>query len=170
VRHVRWSFDPFAGFGFVALVLTWVIPLEPWLHGLLIWVAVALLLLAFGRRFIRPVLHRRLLKERRGHAGMEFHPDLFEIRSKILQTLAENGFVWLSDFGAVDLQHDVFGLEVTAIRSQELANGIESVLTRMLPRWHHRRTFYEDHNVGELGWKVMISHYPEDFSDEGWKS
>jgi hypothetical protein len=36
----------------------------------------------------------------------EFHPELFELRNAVLETLAENGFVWLSDFSAIDSCHD----------------------------------------------------------------
>ena len=95
----------------------------------------------------------------------EFHADLFEVRTAVLEELAENGFVWLSDFGAVDLQHDVYGVEVTAIRQESDANAIERLLRDRFPSWRQWRTFYEDHNVGELGWKVMISHSRENFDD-----
>jgi hypothetical protein len=121
------------------------------------------------RRLAAPVVLHVQVRARRGRAGFEFHPELFEIRGAVLERLADHGFVWLSDFGAVDLQHDVYGLEVTAIRTEELAAGIERVVIRMFPRWRHQRTFYEDHNVGELGWKVMISRHPEDF-DDAWQS
>ena len=42
----------------------------------------------------------------------------------------------------------------------------QSLLRRMFPAWRYRRTFYEDHNLGELGWKVMISRDPEDYNDD----
>jgi hypothetical protein len=96
----------------------------------------------------------------------EFHAELFEFRNAVLETLAEHGFAWLSDFGSIDLQHDVYGLEVTTIREEAIAIAIEKLLRKMFPGWHYRRTFYEDHNLGELGWKVMISRDPEDFEDD----
>jgi hypothetical protein len=95
----------------------------------------------------------------------EFHAELFDLRNAVLEALSDNGFAWLSDFGAIDLQHDVYGLEVTAIREEADAAAIERLLRKMFPGWRYRRTFYEDHNVGELGWKVMISRDPEDFND-----
>lgn len=98
----------------------------------------------------------------------EFHPELFEVRNAVLEALADNGFAWLSDFGSVDLQHDVYGLEVTGIRQEADARTIESLLRRMFPGWRYRRTYYEDHNLGELGWKVVISREPERFDDR-WK-
>jgi hypothetical protein len=95
----------------------------------------------------------------------EFHADLFDFRNAVLETLSDNGFDWLSHFGSIDLQHDVYGLEVTAIREETDAAAIERLLRNMFPNWRYRRTFYEDQNLGELGWKVMISRDPEDFDD-----
>lgn len=57
---------------------------------------------------------------------------------------------------------------MTSIREEEDAMAIERLLRRMFPGWRYRRTFYEDHNLGELGWKVMFSRDPEDFNDN-WK-
>jgi hypothetical protein len=96
----------------------------------------------------------------------EFHGSLFEVRTAVLEELADNGFVWLSDFGAVDLQHDLYGLEVTAIRDEASARSIQQVLRRMLPDWRFARTFYEDQNIGEIGWQVIISKQPEQFEDQ----
>jgi hypothetical protein len=95
----------------------------------------------------------------------EFHAELFDFRNTVLEALSDNGFTWLSDFGSIDLQHDVYGLEVTSIREEADATAIEELLRKLFPEWHHRRTFYEDHNQAELGWKVMISRDPENFDD-----
>ena len=35
-------------------------------------------------------------------------------------------------------------------------------------RHGYRRTFYKNQNLGEIGWKVMISREPEDF-DDNWQ-
>jgi hypothetical protein len=99
----------------------------------------------------------------------EFHAELFDLRNTMLEALSDNGFAWLSDFGSIDLQHDVYGLEVTAIRKEADAAAIERLLQKMFPEWHYRRTYYEDHNLGELGWKVMISRDSEDY-DDNWQS
>lgn len=95
----------------------------------------------------------------------EFHGELFELRSNVIEALAEQGFVSLKDYGAVDLQHDIYGLEITAIRDETDAKEIENLLRTLLPDWRHARTFYEDHNSRELGWKVMISRSPEIYDD-----
>ena len=98
----------------------------------------------------------------------EFHAELFDFRNAVLETLSDNGFAWLSDFGSVDLQHDVYGLEVTGIREEADARAIEALLRRMFVGWRYGHTFYEDQNLGELGWKVMISREPEHF-DDNWQ-
>ena len=74
----------------------------------------------------------------------EFHPELFELRNAALEALAENGFTWLSDFGSIDLQQDVYGLEVTGIREEADAKNIAALLHRMFAGWHYRRTYYKD--------------------------
>jgi hypothetical protein len=100
----------------------------------------------------------------------EFHAELFDFRNSVMESLSENGFAWLSDYGSIDLAHDVYGLEVTAIRQETDALVIERLLRRLFPGWRFRRTFYEDHNLGELGWKVLISRDPEDFDDRWQRS
>jgi hypothetical protein len=98
----------------------------------------------------------------------EFHAELFDFRNAVLEALAANGFAWLSDFGSIDLMHDIYGLEVTGIREEADARAIENLLRSMFPDWQYRRNFFEDQNLGEIGWKVMISRDPEDFNDH-WK-
>jgi len=96
----------------------------------------------------------------------EFHAELFEFRNAVMEALSENGFTWLSNFGSIDLMQDVYGLEVTGIREEADAEEIAALLRRMFAGWRYRRTFYEDHNLGEIGWKVMISRDPEHFDDD----
>jgi len=100
--------------------------------------------------------------------SFEFHAELFELRNAVMETLSDNGFVWLSDFGSVDLQHDVYGLEVTGILDEADARAITALLRKMFAGWCYRHTFYEDQNLGEIGWKVMISRGPEDVDDD-WR-
>jgi hypothetical protein len=102
-------------------------------------------------------------------AEFQFHGELFELRAMVMESLAENGFVWLSDFGSVDLAHDIFGLEVTGIREEDQATQIQELLIQVLPGWNFRRNFYEDQNLGEIGWKVIVSRDPENFDDQ-WQT
>jgi hypothetical protein len=142
---------------------------QPGASTLVMWAAFLTWAVLRFRQLTDPLSWRAQARTRRSTAGFEFHAELFEVRTVVLEALAAHGFVWLSDFGAVDVMHDIHGVEVTAIRTKELAAGIEQVLARMFPRWRHRRTYYEDHNAGELGWKVMISLHPEDCGDH-WPS
>ena len=99
----------------------------------------------------------------------QFQAELFEHRNTVLQCLADHDYTWLSDFGSVDMLHDVFGLEVCAIREKTDAESIRTLLAGLFPAWRHRRMYYEDQNRAEIGWKVMISRDPENFNDD-WKS
>jgi hypothetical protein len=97
--------------------------------------------------------------------SFEFHAELFEFRSAVLEALSDNGFAWLSHFGSIDLLHDLYGLEVCAIREEADARAIERLLRGMFPKWRYQRTYYEDQNLGELGWKVIISRDAEQCGD-----
>jgi hypothetical protein len=98
----------------------------------------------------------------------EFHGELFELRGVVLEALSDNGFVWLSDFSSVDLAHDIYGLEVTGICEQVRAAEIEQLLRGLFPDWRFHRRFYEDHNLREIGWKVIISRDRET-TDSDWQ-
>jgi hypothetical protein len=91
----------------------------------------------------------------------EFHGELFEFRGLVLETLAANGFVWMADFGSVDLRHESYGLEVTGIHEQDQAMRILQLLKKLLPDWRFYHVFYEEHNRRERGWKVIISRKQE---------
>jgi hypothetical protein len=95
----------------------------------------------------------------------EFHPELFELRTLVLETLSDNGFAWLSDFGSVDLLHDIFGIEVCAIRDEGDARVILKLLRGLFPDWRYTRSYYKDQATREPGWKVIITRDPEDFND-----
>jgi hypothetical protein len=101
--------------------------------------------------------------------SFEFHAELFEFRNAVLEALAEHGFAWLSHFGSIDLLHDLYGLEVCAIREEADAREIEQVLRGLFPEWRYRRSYYEDHNIRELGWKVIVSRDAEECGDT-WQS
>ena len=69
--------------------------------------------------------------------SFEFHAELFDLRNAVLEALSDNGFVWLSDFGSIDLQHDVYGLEVTGIREEADARAITALLRKMFSAWRY---------------------------------
>ena len=95
----------------------------------------------------------------------DFHGELFDIRITVIDGLAEHGYTWLSDYGAVDIRHDDYGLEVTAIRDESVARDIERHLRCMLPNWRQVNRYYEDLNTLEIGWKVVVTKKKECFVD-----
>ena len=95
-----------------------------------------------------------------------FHAELFEFRTDVLELLAEHGFVWLSDFGSIDLAHDIYGIEVCGVREESDAHAIEELLRQKFPSWRHWRMYYKDASTREPGWKVIISRDPEDYGDK----
>jgi hypothetical protein len=94
-----------------------------------------------------------------------FHPELFELRERVLEALAECGFAWLSDYGSVDLLHDVYGIEVCGIREEDDVAPITQMLRGLFPDWRYERSYCKDATTREPGWKVIISRDPENFND-----
>lgn len=92
-----------------------------------------------------------------------FYPELFIYRAAVLKALSEQGFEWFSHYGAIDLIHDLYGLEVCAIHHEEDARQIERALRKMFPDWHYCARYYEDMNHLEIGWKVKITRDIETF-------
>lgn len=95
-----------------------------------------------------------------------FHAELFELRTEVLELLAEHGYAWLSDFGSIDLAHDVFGIEVCGIHEESNARAIEGLLRRKFSSWRYSRNYYKDASTREPGWKVIISRDPETYGDQ----
>jgi hypothetical protein len=95
-----------------------------------------------------------------------FHPELFELRTAVLEMLTDHGFAWLSDFSSVDLRHDDYGIEVCGIREETDARTIERLLREIFPSWPYSRRHYKDSSTREPGWKVVITREREDFRDD----
>ena len=64
-----------------------------------------------------------------------FHPELFEHRQYALDALNDAGFIYFTDFMAVDLDHMRFGLDVEGIPSRELAVEIEATMNQAFLEW-----------------------------------
>jgi len=89
-------------------------------------------------------------------ARFEFHPELFEYRSRALAYLSDAGYLWLQDFGSVDLLHTEYGFEVCGIKQKSRASQMLTVLKRSFPDFEHAEMCYKDFGADE-GWKVIIS-------------
>ena len=98
-----------------------------------------------------------------------FHPELFELRERVLEALADRGYEWLSHFGSVDLQHDVYGLEVCGIPDEADVPPITHLLRSLFPDWRLYHSYHQESFTREPGWKVMISRDPPTFDDQ-WET
>lgn len=97
-----------------------------------------------------------------------FHPELLEERQRVLEELGDADYAWPNDFGAVDLLHDVYGLEVCGIAAEPDARCILRLLKQLYPEWKYHYVYYKDRGA-EAGWKVVIHRDPEDACDS-WQS
>src|SRR5262245_37197396 len=98
-----------------------------------------------------------------------FHPELFELRERVLEALAERGYEWLSHYGSVDLMHDLYGLEVCGIHDEADVAPITGMLREMFPDWRYTHSYYKEAFTREPGWKVQIWRDPERLGDQ-WEN
>jgi hypothetical protein len=89
-----------------------------------------------------------------------FHSELFDARATAQEALAAKGFDWLVHFTAIDLLHDLYGLEVAGIPEEADANRILELLKETFPDWPHTRWYYQDFDR-DRGWKVEIFQHAE---------
>ncbi len=64
-----------------------------------------------------------------------FYPELFETRSHVLIELEDNGYRPCEHFAAVDLRHDLRGIEITGIPSLGTAISIRELLYQSHRDW-----------------------------------
>jgi len=85
-----------------------------------------------------------------------FCSELFEYRSTAIETMSKHGLDLFTNFGTIDVLHDVFGLEVCGIPEESDALKILSVLRTTFPNWRHFDMFEKDSGILDLGWQVSI--------------
>ncbi len=85
----------------------------------------------------------------------EFHAELFNCRTDALEALSDHGIEWLSDYDSIDLDHRLYGLEITGMKDAEVAVEVERIMRQLFPAWGVVRRFYWECIV--TGWKVEIS-------------
>jgi len=67
--------------------------------------------------------------------AFRFAPELFEVRTNVMERLTEEGFNWLTHYSSVDPIHDNYGIEVCGILQREDAVSIQQLLISMFPAW-----------------------------------
>ena len=67
--------------------------------------------------------------------AFRFAPELFEVRTNVMERLTNEGFNWPSHYSSVDPIHDDYGIEVCGILQREDAVSIQQLLISMFPAW-----------------------------------
>lgn len=67
--------------------------------------------------------------------AFRFAPELFQVRTNVMERLTEEGFDWLSHYASVDPIHDDYGIEVCGILQRGDAVMILELLMSMFPAW-----------------------------------
>ena len=97
-----------------------------------------------------------------------FSPELYDVRNSVASELHERGLDWLTHYLAIDVMHDVHGIEVCGIEREDDATRILGVLKEMSPSWKIHRSYYKDCGR-DLGFVVTIQRDPES-PDQPWES
>jgi len=79
-----------------------------------------------------------------------FYGDLYEHRAKAVEALSRAGLELFSDYSSVDIEHNLYGLEVGGFNNEELALKALEVLRATFPEWGFA-TFLE-YETGEPFW------------------
>jgi hypothetical protein len=91
--------------------------------------------------------------------GFQFHPKLFECKGRASEILDSAGFAWFSDYSAIDLLHEEFGLEVCGIHEECSVEPIAQAMRTGFPHWHYSRVCHK--NCGrEPGCKFALHMFP----------
>jgi Peptidase_C39 like family len=112
-------------------------------------------------------LNARGLSFRRAHGTaivgrpVECRPEVLALRRAVSFELAEHGFEWPADYGAVNLRADGGQVEVSGIRTVALADGIARVLHRLLPHWSYPVVSEAAEIAGEPGWRVVLARHSD---------
>ena len=72
-----------------------------------------------------------------------------------------------SDYSAIDVMHDVYGIEVLGIRKEEDADAILDVLRNLFPSWKICRTYYKDQGRDPGFWVTIQRDH--DARDQQWE-
>ena len=100
--------------------------------------------------------------------AFRFSPELFEVRTRVMDELDSAGFHWLSHYSSVDPIHDLYGIEVCGIIEKEDAQSIQKLLIRILPHWPYRHLQLKERGR-EPGYKAVI-HRDSPRESESWET
>jgi len=96
-----------------------------------------------------------------------FRSELFEDRATAIEALAAKGFDWFVHYSAIDLLHDLYGLEVCGIPEELDAKRILKIMESTFSEWTCTRISYHD-GSRDQGWKVEIYRRPQE--DGNWET
>ncbi len=85
-----------------------------------------------------------------------FHPELFAERGRAMNALADLDLLWFSSYRSIDIEHELYGLEVCGIRDQETAETVAMALRRTFPEWRNGYMYERSYADGDPGWTVVI--------------
>jgi hypothetical protein len=91
--------------------------------------------------------------------GLQFHPQLFECKGTASELLDAAGFAWFSDYSAIDLLHEEFGLEVCGIQEDSNVEPIARAMRDGFPHWHYSHVCFKD-GERDPGWKFALHMFP----------
>lgn len=74
-----------------------------------------------------------------------FYPELFELRGRASEILADAGFAWFSHHSSIDLLHEEYGVEVCGIHEESSVEPIAREMQTAFPQWHYFGVCHKDY-------------------------
>jgi hypothetical protein len=99
-------------------------------------------------------------------SSFAFYPDLFQVRTDAMEALAAAGLEWMSDFASVDVLHDLYGLEVCGVQTEDHAKQVLGLLQGRFA-WRHGHVILKGWGR-DAGWKAVVHRDPRE-RDQGWE-
>ena len=98
----------------------------------------------------------------------EFHPELFALRDEARGVLQSVELEWLSDYTAIDVVHDLYGLEVCGIRDEADVPRARRALMKHL-QWPFSHAYLKDYGR-DPGWKLVVHRNPRRKTGDEWQT
>jgi hypothetical protein len=92
---------------------------------------------------------------------MQYHPELFECKNRLVSALFDAGYVWMTDYSSIDLCHDVYGLEICGIKNSSDIKNIAKIFKKAFPDWRYMRQWEKGRGSRDEGWLIRIHKIPE---------
>jgi len=93
-------------------------------------------------------------------AAFRFAAELLQCRINLIQKLTEDGFEWFTGYKSIDIDHELYGLEVRGIDHLQAAKAILQVMSDLHPDWKYWSICRKEYGA-DTGLMISLHRDPE---------